>query len=208
MDPAVNDSTPNDKTSSPAPAQTAGALSGEHAPSGRVQLKESLRGMSYEEQVSTLTPVQARHGGEPVQMSGGIEWVAGIDIGKASTYDAGGGHSYKDHGAHTTKEQHKTRLSTGVAPSGRASRVPSSAPGSSKFDSDSLHQSALATAAAQLAAKNTGSGRKRGINGKVGVSGAGTIFTRDDREVAATDVHVDIQVVGDKFNINTAFPTT
>lgn len=174
-------------------------------------VKESLRGMDYDAQVAALTPVQASMaGGAPVQMQGGddkITWVPGIDVGKASTYDAGGGHSYKDHGAHTTKEQHMTRLRTGIAPSGRASAVPSSAPGSSKFDSDGLHESALKAAETQLVANNKNKTRKRGINGKIGVSGAGTIFTRDNKEETATDVHVDVQVVDGKFNINTAFPT-
>lgn len=59
----------------------------------------------------------------------------------------------------------------------------------------------------QLIAKNKNKTPKRGISGKVGVSGAGTIFTRDDKEEAATDVYVDAQVVDGKFNINTAFPT-
>ncbi len=142
-----------------------------------------------------------------VQRDGSGElWVAGIDIGTASTYDAGGGHSYKDHGAHTTKEQHVNRLNTGIAPSGRASRVPAGAPGSSKFNSDSQHEQALKKAAELLAAKNSGSGRKRGLNGKIGVAG-GTIYTRANTEEDATDTHVDVQVVDGKYNINTAFPT-
>ncbi len=64
-----------------------------------------------------------------------VKFVDGVDADKPSTYDTGGGHSYKDHGSQTTKEQHMTRLRTGVAPSGRVSRVP---PGkaSSKFKSD------------------------------------------------------------------------
>jgi len=197
------------------PAETSGVTQATQTNDGSgsptTGAKEALRGMDYDAQVAALAPVQASTAsGAPVQMQGGddkITWVPGIDIGKASSYDAGGGHSYKDHGAHTTKEQHMTRLRTGIAPSGRASAVPPSAPGSSKFDSDGLHESALKAAETQLIEKNKNKTRKRGINGKIGVSGAGTIFTRDNKEETATDVHVDVHVVDGKFNINTAFPT-
>lgn len=91
--------------------------------------------------------------------------------------------------------------------SGRASAVPPSAPGPSKFGSDGLHESALKELESQLRAKNKKKTVKRGHNGSIGVSGAGTIFTRDNKEEAATDVHVDVRVVDGKFNINIAFPT-
>ncbi len=152
--------------------------------------------------------VQLASGGNPVQRVGeGLKWVAGIDIATASTYDAGGGHSFADHGAQTTKEQHQERLKSGKTPSGRTSKVPGSAPGSSKFNSDAAHQAALKAAATQLEAKNPGGVMSKGVNGKIGVSPGGTMYKGDGTEEACTDVHVDVQVVGGALNINTAFPT-
>lgn len=169
----------------------------------------SLRGHDFATQEQMLSPTDSK--AAPVQMSSGgagvLRWAAGIDPSTPSTYDAAGGHSYADHGAHTTEEQHRTRLQTGIAPSGRVSRVPNSAPGSSKFDSNELHAHALGVAASKLAEKNTGDRMTKGINGKVGVSGAGTIYKRDGGSEPATDVHVDVQVVNGELNINTAFPT-
>lgn len=46
------------------------------------------------------------------------------------------GHSYKDHGAHTTPDQHKTRLQTGVTPGGDTRGIPVE---SSKFATHKAH---------------------------------------------------------------------
>lgn len=92
----------------PEPSQvTPGTAPSQGRQNSSASMKRAFRGLDYDAQVPALTPVQAsKTSGGPVQMQGGddqITWVPGTEIGKASNYDAGGGHSYKDHGAHTTK---------------------------------------------------------------------------------------------------------
>lgn len=190
-----------------APATTSGPAS---------QLKSDLRTASYAEGRQMVSPegggaVQMSGGGPAVQMQAGPKLVAAIDVNSPPTYDAAGGHSYGRHGAHTTEEQHRTRIRSGVAPNGDSAPVPSSAPGSSKFDSDGLHQQALEKGLAKVVDKNksrTDPATFKGLNSKIGMPGAGTIYKREGGSEPAKDVHVDLTNTGDgTFNLNTAFPT-
>ena len=149
----------------------------------------------------------------PVQMSGGQPTlVASININTPSTYDSAHGHSYGRHGAHTTEAQQRRRLTHGIAPNNDRAPVPASAPGASKFDSDDLHVTAIKKAVDKLVDKNknrSDPATYKGLNGKIGMSGAGTIYKRDNTSETASDVIVDLRKVDDNgtFNINTAFPT-
>ena len=136
-----------------------------------------------------------------------VTFVDGVKDDDPSTYDTAGGHSYKDHGAHTTKEQHMTRLRTGVAPSGRVSRVP---PGkaSSKFKSDAKHVEAFKAARADLTDKNKTKTKIRGAAGVIAVNDAGTSYWRDDTETTSNSVTLDIVPVDDTtLRINSMYPT-
>ena len=132
--------------------------------------------------------------------------VAGLDADKPSTYDTGGGHSYADHGAQTTKEQHVTRVKTGVAPSGRVSRVPPGK-GSSKFASDDTHKLAFQTAFADIKEKNKNKQRVRGAANAIDVAGAGPIYYKDGSEETCEKVQLDIVPVDDTtIRINSMYP--
>ena len=61
--------------------------------------------------------------------------------------DSQGGHSYADHGAHTTEFQHLERLRSGETPSGRQAAIPDV---SSKFSSDEIHLEAYEDALNKL----------------------------------------------------------
>ncbi|MFB2977695.1 DUF4157 domain-containing protein [Microseira sp. BLCC-F43] len=66
----------------------------------------------------------------------------------AQNIDRAGGHSYADHGAHTTPEQHRQRLLTGVTPGGSTRGIPSE---SSKFATHRAHVDASQKAQVELA---------------------------------------------------------
>lgn len=129
--------------------------------------------------------------GPPVVQRVATNLVAGLVEGDPSTYDSGGGHSYADHGAHTTKEQHVTRVKTGVAPSGRESRVPPGK-GSSKFASNDKHKAAFTAALVDIRAKNLPKQRARGAANQMALAGAGTIYFKDATEKACDKVQLDI----------------
>jgi hypothetical protein len=134
--------------------------------------------------------------------------IAGLDIDNPSTYDTGGGHSYADHGAHTTVEQQRTRLRTGTAPSGRNSPVPRDA-GASKFSSDSKHGEGMKAAAEELTTKNKGKRKLKGITGPMPLDAAGPIYYRDGSTLTGQTVYVDLAKVAgsdDTFRLNTMFP--
>jgi len=144
----------------------------------------------------------------PVVQRVATQLVAGLDADVPSTYDSGGGHSYADHGAHTTKEAHVTRVNTGVAPSGRVSRVPPGK-GSSKFVSDDKHKEAFKQALADITVKNRPKQKVRGAGNVIGVSGAGTTYFGDGSSSAADKVQLDIQSIDDTtIRINSMYPVT
>ncbi len=149
-----------------------------------------------------------RTGAGPVIQRDGESLMTGVDVDKPSTYDTGGGHSYADHGAHTTEDQQRERLKSGTAPSGRSSKVPKGA-GASKFASDEKHVEAMKAAWSALVAKNVGakSGLK-GMGGKIPLAGAGPVYFRGgDATKIASEVYVDIQGAGGTtFRLNTMFP--
>lgn len=80
--------------------------------------------------------------------------------GDPTTYDADGGHGYGDHGWQTTELQHKVRLETGTAPSGRVADIPDA---SSKFASSAIMTNAVALAMVDAA--------KPGVSDKTGKKG-------------------------------------
>lgn len=133
--------------------------------------------------------------------------VPGLDENVPSTYDAANGHSYKDHGAHTTKVQHKQRLTNGTAPSGRVSPVPQGK-GSSKFVSDEKHKEAFVQALTDIRNKNKPKQKVKGAANIITVAGAGITYMRDDTEVNSDKVQLDIQPVDDTtIRINSMYPT-
>lgn len=137
-----------------------------------------------------------------------VKYVAGVDPAKPSTYDTAGGHSYADHGAQTTKEQHMERLRTGTTPSGRNNKPPPNKP-SSKFISDAKHVEALQAATTLLTAKNARKAKIRGSAEVVPVAKVGTNYWRDDTETEAPNVKFDIQPVDDTtLRINSMYPDT
>jgi hypothetical protein len=117
--------------------------------------------------------------------------IDGLEVDKPATYDIGGGHSYADHGAHTTEEQQRQRLRTGTAPSGRNSPVPRDA-GASKFASDAKHAEGMKAAAGELKAKNQGKGKLKGITGPMPLDGAGPIYYRDGTTTIGKTISVDL----------------
>jgi hypothetical protein len=134
--------------------------------------------------------------------------IAGLNVDSPNTFDTGGGHSYADHGAHTTEAQQRTRLRTGVAPSGRASAVPSGA-GASKFASDAKHSEGMKAAAKELTDKNKGKKKLKGITGPMPLDAAGPIYYRDGTSATGSTVQVDLTKVdgsADTFRLNTMFP--
>jgi hypothetical protein len=135
-----------------------------------------------------------------------VKLFAGLDAETPSSYDAGGGHSYADHGAHTTSEQHVTRVKTGVAPSGRVSRVPNGK-GSSKFKSDDQHKLAFKTAYTDIQDKNKNRQKVRGAGNVIPLAGAGPIYYADGKEETCDKVQLDIQSVDDDtIRINSMYP--
>jgi hypothetical protein len=132
--------------------------------------------------------------------------IAGLKEDDPSSYDAGGGHSYKDHGAQTTKEQHVNRVKTGVAPSGRVSKVPKGK-GSSKFVSDAKHKEAATAAFAALRTKNEPLKAVKGQAGPIPLAGAGPIYYADNSEDSCDQVQLDILPVDDTtVKINSMYP--
>ena len=87
-----------------------------------------------------------------------------FDKNTPSTYDDDGGHSYADHGAQTTANDHLTRLTTGACPSGRNSVPPDGK--SSKFASKAMHIAAVKMALEDLKDKK----KKRNGDWKKGYS--------------------------------------
>jgi hypothetical protein len=137
-----------------------------------------------------------------------VKLIAGLDADKPATYDTGGGHSYADHGAHTTEEQQRQRLRTGIAPSGRSSPVPRDS-GASKFASDAKHVEGMQAAVAELKDKNKGKGKLKGITGPMPLDGAGPVYYRDGSTIIGKTVSVDLTKVAgsdDTFRLNTMFP--
>jgi hypothetical protein len=133
--------------------------------------------------------------------------IDGLDPEKPSTYDTGDGHSYKDHGAQTTKEAHITRVKTGVAPSGRKSKVPKDKP-SSKFVSDAKHAEAFKTALADLKEKNKPKQKVKGAKNIIDIANAGTMIYENGTEVASSKVQLDIVPVDDTtIRINSMYPS-
>lgn len=131
----------------------------------------------------------------------------GLDANTPSTYDVGGGHSYADHGSQTTETQQRNRLATGVAPSGRASKVPSGK-AASKFKSDDKHKEAFNTAYAALVTKNASLSELKGAGNVISVAGAGVGYLRGGGEVDCDKVQLDIQPTGGKLRVNTMFPVS
>jgi hypothetical protein len=134
--------------------------------------------------------------------------IDGLAVDTPSTYDTGGGHSYADHGAQTTEVQQRTRLRTGVAPSGRSSPVPQGS-GASKFASDAKHAEAMKAASKELTDKNKNKKKGKGITGPMPLAAAGPIYLRDGTSVTGTNVQVDLAKVAgteDTFHLNTMFP--
>lgn len=81
---------------------------------------------------------------------------------RAENLDLEGGHSWADHGAHTTEAQHQHRLKTGETPGGSTRRIPDN---SSKFVSDEMHIKAYEDALVRLETEkiNTRGGLKRKV---------------------------------------------
>ena len=150
--------------------------------------------------------------GEASTSSDTIQKVAatlydGLDAANPSTYDVGGGHSYADHGAHTTEEQQRERLKSGTAPSGRVSKVPTGK-AASKFASNDKHKEAFTTAYSALVTKNAPKKNLVGMGSIIDVAGAGVGYLRDGTEVECDKVQLDIQPDGGKLKINTMFPVS
>lgn len=121
--------------------------------------------------------------------TGGLAIQRVFDPETPSTYDDDGGHSYADHGAQTTEEQHKTRLTTGATPSGRTSIPPDGK--SSKFASDEMHKQALKLAKTDLEAnKNSarGGGFKKGYSNAYSLAGVGTSYEMDGADIKTPQV--------------------
>ena len=80
----------------------------------------------------------------------------------ARALDLDGGHSWADHGAHTTEAQHLTRLQTGLTPGGSTRAAPST---SSKFNSDKIHVQSYEDALTKLETEkiNTRGGLKKKV---------------------------------------------
>jgi len=158
---------------------------------------------------STYRPppiVVSRPTAAPVVRRVPVTWVAGVDADKPSTYDSGGGHSYADHGAQTTKVQHVNRVKTGVAPSGRKSPVPRGKP-SSKFASDAKHVEAFKAAVTELTAKNKAKQKIRGDATTIAVASAGTLYYADETEATSGTVRLDIVPVDDTtLRVNSMYP--
>ncbi len=106
--------------------------------------------------------VQARRTFEKPVISGISGSLAALqrvfDANDPATFDNDGGHGYGDHGPQTTEEQHKTRLKTGTAPSGRSADIP---PSSSKFASVEVMKSAIGKAVTDAAKDSVSKGSKR-----------------------------------------------
>jgi hypothetical protein len=136
-----------------------------------------------------------------------VRFVDGVDADKPSTYDTGGGHSYADHGAHTTEEQHMTRLVSGRSPSGRPSKVPGDRP-STKFTSDGSHVEAFKAATELLTRKNADLPKIRGSADTVAVDGAGLSYWRKAPASTSSLVRLDIAPVDDTtLRVNSMYPT-
>src|SRR5262249_11916038 len=96
-----------------------------------------------------LRELLANHSAEDIRVIGNMtpqKWAEAH--ASASSLDAGGGHSFAKHGAHTTVAQQETRLRTGVAPDGSAASTPP--PDASKFASDAAHVEAAKAAERKL----------------------------------------------------------
>ncbi len=96
----------------------------------------------------------------------------------AQNIDRAGGHSYTDHGAHTTPEQHKQRLLTGVPPGGSTRGIPSD---SSKFATHRAHVDASQKAQVELAINcyKTNGTLKKEVTVLFDMPGAGFSYTID-----------------------------
>ena len=95
-----------------------------------------------------LRSLLATHTPEEIRILGNMtpeRWVQ--NHASAQALDAGGGHSFGKHGAHTTPAQQETRLRTGRAPNGDMGPIP---PDASKFSSNAAHVEAAQMAERDL----------------------------------------------------------
>lgn len=137
-----------------------------------------------------------------------VKLTEGLDSENPSTYDVGGGHSYADHGAHTTEEQHRERLRSGKCPSGRISRVPSGK-GSGKFASDEKHKEAFKQAHTDLQDKNKNKQKVKGAAGTIAVDSAGISYFRDGTTKDCNKVVLDIVPTSDDtIRVNSMYPVS
>jgi hypothetical protein len=88
------------------------------------------------------------------------------------------GHSYADHGAHTTPAQHERRLLTGVTPGGSTRGIPDT---SSKFSTHRAHLDAYQMALEDLGAHylRTSGTPKAGYSNALSLSGVGRSYSLD-----------------------------
>jgi hypothetical protein len=122
----------------------------------------------------------ANHSTEDIRVLGNMtpqKWAEAH--ASASSLDAGGGHSFAKHGAHTTAAQQETRLRTGIAPDGSATAVPPKQAG--KFASDAAQVEAAKAAERELYDNMLRSnGRlKRQVEVEFDVQGAGFSYSLD-----------------------------
>lgn len=94
------------------------------------------KALTIDTQTQSAAPIQRFSISTPVLQGA-------FTAGDPATYDADGGHGYGDHGWLTTELQHKERLETGKAPSGRVADIPDA---SSKFASSAIMTNAVALA--------------------------------------------------------------
>lgn len=98
------------------------------------------------------------------------------------------------------------RVKTGIAPSGRKSKIPAGK-GSSKFHSDEKHKLSFNTAYNALSKKNENKTRVKGAANIIKIPDAGIKYYGYGREEKCNDVQLDIQPVNDKeIRINSMYP--
>ena len=167
---------------------------------GRVQATTQMKGAAVNDDpalekeadvmgASALTAVPAQT--QPLQkVAVSVPVLQGaFTAGDPTTYDADGGHGYGDHGWHTTEDQHKVRLETGKAPSGRVADIPDA---SSKFASSAIMTSAVALAVADskksTVSDKTGKkgGKKARLTLAYNVTGAGISYALNKSTSPAT----------------------
>jgi hypothetical protein len=97
---------------------------------------------------------------------------------RAQNLDRAGGHSYADHGAHTTPEQHRQRLLRGVTPGGSTRAIPED---SSKFATHRAQLDASQKAHVELATNcyRTNGNLKQEVAKTFDMPGAGFSYSLD-----------------------------